>query len=162
MSQHLFVLVSSFHFWRHGQMIGRHTSKWSRLMLAMKNDVGGFHHWRWVIIQQTSQKTNVSTYLVTYSLTHSSSLNVHMGVSWNGGTPKWMVYKGQFQSKMDDLGVPPYFRKPPYIIAISLIFHSLIDGIHEAIICPMVRIPAIGPKKCGYGWFFCLHIIDHP
>ena len=31
-----------------------------------------------------------------------------MGSSINGGAPKWMVYNGQSQSKMDDLGVPPY------------------------------------------------------
>ena len=24
------------------------------------------------------------------------------------GTPKWMVYTGKSQSKMDDLGVPPF------------------------------------------------------
>ena len=30
-----------------------------------------------------------------------------MGVSKNGGTPKWMVYNGNpYYSKMDDLGVP--------------------------------------------------------
>ena len=30
-----------------------------------------------------------------------------MGVSINGGTPKWMVYKGKSFLKVDDLGVPP-------------------------------------------------------
>ena len=32
-----------------------------------------------------------------------------MGVSWNGGTPKWLVYKGN-PTKMDDLGVPPFME----------------------------------------------------
>jgi hypothetical protein len=36
-----------------------------------------------------------------------------MGVSINGGTPKWMVHSGKSQQKIDDLGVP-YFRKPLY------------------------------------------------
>jgi hypothetical protein len=31
----------------------------------------------------------------------------HMEVSINGGIPKWMVYNGKSQSKMDDLRVPP-------------------------------------------------------
>ena len=30
---------------------------------------------------------------------------IYMGVSINGGTPKWMVSNGKSQSKMDDLGV---------------------------------------------------------
>ena len=30
-----------------------------------------------------------------------------MGVSKNGGTPKWMVYMEK-PIKMDDLGVPPF------------------------------------------------------
>ena len=38
-----------------------------------------------------------------------------MGVSWNGATPKWMVYGwfiGQNPVTMDDLGTQhPYFRK---------------------------------------------------
>ena len=29
-----------------------------------------------------------------------------MEVSWNRGTPKWMVYKGKSHLEMDDLGVP--------------------------------------------------------
>ena len=37
-----------------------------------------------------------------------------MGRSQNGGTPKWMflmVFKGKFDTKMDDLGVPPILGK---------------------------------------------------
>ena len=34
-----------------------------------------------------------------------------MGVSLNGGTPKWMVYK-ENPIKMDDLGVPPFKETP--------------------------------------------------
>ena len=34
-----------------------------------------------------------------------------MGVSINGGTPKWMVYKGN-PIEMDDLGVPPFMETP--------------------------------------------------
>ena len=31
-----------------------------------------------------------------------------MEVSINGGTPKWMVYSGKAQSKIDDLGAPRF------------------------------------------------------
>ena len=37
---------------------------------------------------------------------HASS-NGHTGGSWNGATPKLMVYNGKPQSKIDDLEVPP-------------------------------------------------------
>ena len=29
-------------------------------------------------------------------------LYAHMGVSWNGGTPKWKVYNGKSHLEMDD------------------------------------------------------------
>ena len=32
----------------------------------------------------------------------------------NEGTPIWMLYKGKSQSKMDDLGVPPFMEMPIY------------------------------------------------
>ena len=32
----------------------------------------------------------------------------YMGVSINGGTPKWMVYNGKSQSNIHDLGVPSF------------------------------------------------------
>ena len=35
----------------------------------------------------------------------------HMGVSINGGTPQWMVYR-ENPIKMDDLGVPPFSETP--------------------------------------------------
>ena len=36
---------------------------------------------------------------------------LHLEVSTNGGTPKYMVYSGKSQSKMDDdLGVPPFME----------------------------------------------------
>ena len=44
---------------------------------------------------------------------------IHMGVSKNRGTPKWMVKIMENPIKMDDLGVPwgyHYFRKHPYVI----------------------------------------------
>ena len=36
----------------------------------------------------------------------------YMGVSINGGTPKWMVYFMENPIKMDDLGVPPFMETP--------------------------------------------------
>ena len=40
---------------------------------------------------------------------------IHMGVSKNRGTPKWMVYNGN-TIKMDDLGVPPFKETPIWIM----------------------------------------------
>jgi len=37
-----------------------------------------------------------------------------MEVSINGGTPKWMVYSGKAENKMDENWGYPHFRKPPY------------------------------------------------
>jgi hypothetical protein len=36
----------------------------------------------------------------------------YMGLSINGGSPKWLVYNGKSQSKMDDLGIPPFMEFP--------------------------------------------------
>ena len=46
---------------------------------------------------------------------------LNMGLSINGGTPKWMVYKGKTEKpiKIDDLGGYPHFRKPPLVIISS-------------------------------------------
>ena len=38
---------------------------------------------------------------------HAFSYTKKKGGSRNGATPKWMVYNGKAQSKMDDLVVPP-------------------------------------------------------
>ena len=43
-----------------------------------------------------------------------------MGVSINGGTPKWMVYSGTSQSKMDDLGGTPISGNPHIYIYIPI------------------------------------------
>ena len=44
----------------------------------------------------------------------------YMGVSINGGTPKWMVYKGK--SHLSWWLVVPHFRKPPYMSILVLSF----------------------------------------
>ena len=44
---------------------------------------------------------------------------VDMGVSINGGSTKWMVYKGKSHLEMDDWGYP-YFRKPSYVLYIDV------------------------------------------
>ena len=48
------------------------------------------HHWEWFIPS-----------------------SCHMGVSINGGSPKWMVYKGN-PIKIWMIWGYPYFRKPPF------------------------------------------------
>ena len=42
------------------------------------------------------------------------NIHVYMGVSKNGGTPKWMVYFMENPIKMDDLGVPLLLETPIY------------------------------------------------
>ncbi len=41
-------------------------------------------------------------------------LDVHMGVSKNRGTSKWMVFKGKLIG-IDDLGVPLFLETPIYV-----------------------------------------------
>ena len=41
----------------------------------------------------------------------TNGYKVHKGVSKNGGTPKWMVYKGKPYEQMDDLGGNPLFSE---------------------------------------------------
>ena len=45
---------------------------------------------------------------------HMQMIVHNMEVSWNGGTPKWMVYR-ESAIKMDDLGVPPFMETPMYV-----------------------------------------------
>ena len=55
----------------------------------------------------------------------------YMVVSINGGTPiaELFFFNGKNQSKMDDLGVPP-FRKPPYMAMNTYKYHFR-GNIHE-------------------------------
>ena len=39
-------------------------------------------------------------------------LDLHLGVSINGGTQKWLVYIGKSHLGMDVLGVPPFQETP--------------------------------------------------
>ena len=40
------------------------------------------------------------------------SIYLHLDVSKNRGTPKWMVYNGKPYEQMDDLGVPLFLETP--------------------------------------------------
>ena len=42
---------------------------------------------------------------------------VHLDVSKNRGTPKWMVYNGSNPIKIDDLGIPLYLETSILILA---------------------------------------------
>ena len=44
-----------------------------------------------------------------------------MGISWNGGTPQWMVYKGN-SNWNGWLGGYPHFRNPPYATTLLMMF----------------------------------------
>ena len=42
---------------------------------------------------------------------------IDLGISWNGGTQKWMVYHHvKSHLEMDDWGVPPFCWKPQYSV----------------------------------------------
>ena len=61
------------------------------------------HYWSCLAIYEYHW---ISLDIITYT---------YMGVSINGGTPKWMVDKGKFHLEMDENWGYPYFRKPPCI-----------------------------------------------
>ena len=44
----------------------------------------------------------------------------YVGVSINGGTQKWLIYKGKSQSKMDDLRSPPFYETPMWF---NIVYH---------------------------------------
>ena len=70
------------------------------------------------------------TILVTIPL--HTGYHSNIGGSINRGTPKWMVYKGKSQPKMDDLGVP--------LFQAATIWHYLWP-------CQLIRVKAKPPKK---------------
>ena len=74
---------------------------------------------------------------------------IYLEASWNGGTPKWMVYKEQSQTKMDDLEVPPSQEMPTWLLS-CLTFKSdsgnrpanhTVDGFAESCSCAGWLIP---------------------
>ena len=81
-----------------------------------------------------------------------------MGVSVNGGTPKWMVKIMENPIKMDDLGYT-YFRKQPYSkIAIYLHQVCLIlpnNGSHVFVwICLQIQSEIFVVRNQGLGLDF--------
>ena len=55
----------------------------------------------------------------------------------------WIVYKGKSQSKMDDLGVPPSFRTPPYIYLHLCGLNSTLSWLKQSFVFHVVlRSPA--------------------
>jgi hypothetical protein len=43
-----------------------------------------------------------------HEMPHFVDYSSHMGVSIDGGTPKWMVYNGTSQQKLDDVGIASF------------------------------------------------------
>ena len=73
------------------------------------------------------------------------TISLHMGGSWNGGTPQWMVWNGKTQPKMvDDWGYP-YDWGTPHILMISWWYPYLIPTFFvsqlRSIHCPVVQGP---------------------
>ena len=54
--------------------------------------------------------------LRAFNSLHWLRMFIHVGLSENGGTPKWMVYTGKFYS-MDDLGGPNFRKETSMFIA---------------------------------------------
>ena len=64
----------------------------------------------------STENSNISSgFVVDISMVFYSYPSwIHMKVSINPGTQKWMVYSGKSQSKMDNDLRYPHFKKPPY------------------------------------------------
>ena len=77
------------------------------------------------------------------SITHRTK-DQQIGVSVNGGTPKWMVYKfiRENPAKMDDLGVPRFQQTPK-----SWGHNSKMLQPHQAAICRSVVV-SLAHKVC--------------
>ena len=76
---------------------------------------GGIHHGKFRLCFFRETWGCCVTYISNMYLYN----NKHMGVSINGGTPKWLVNKGT-PSKIDDLGVPPFMETPIWIFYMYL------------------------------------------
>lgn len=50
-----------------------------------------------------------------HEMPHFVDYSSHMGVSIDGGTPKWMVYNGK-STKIDDLEVTPFQETSTYMM----------------------------------------------
>jgi hypothetical protein len=58
-------------------------------------------------VSSVNSKNNGNLYInISYIII--LNLSYYMGVSINGGSPKWMVYFSENPIKIDDLGVPPF------------------------------------------------------
>ena len=55
---------------------------------------------------------------------------IHVDVSKNRGTPKWMVYNGKPYEQMDDLGVPLFLETPIYLVVSWMGFARLHLQVH--------------------------------
>ena len=50
-------------------------------------------------------------------MAHGQHIETYVAFHSHGGTPKWLVYEGKSQSKMDDGLGYRHFRNPPYRLA---------------------------------------------
>ena len=76
----------------------------------------------------------------------------HLRVSRNGGAPKWMIYKGTYFFKIDDLGESTIYGNP----------HLLIMDITSELIIHHLRVSRNGgaPKWMIYKGTYFLKIDD--
>ena len=68
---------------------------------------------------------NINTYTI------NCYFMIHMGVSLNGGTPKWMVYNGKPQIKRTSWGNPPFKETPIYEYQYLPSFATQPEGFHS-------------------------------
>ncbi len=84
----------------------------SPIMSSSSRDDSTFHHGTWQMHRLPEQMTPWK------SLRDQQFL--HMGVSINRDTPKWMVYFMENPIKMDDLGVPLFLETPTSCFSITI------------------------------------------
>ena len=85
--------------------------------------------------------------------------DIHMGVSKNRGTPKWMIYM-EIPIKMDDLGVPPFSETPIWKMAPN--GKREIPGKNTKWYCWWFRNPVNSPVEDGSLSHYLLRVLYIP
>ena len=81
----------------------------------------------------------------------SQTMPTFEGVSENGGTPQWMIYKGKSYEPMDDSGVPLFFGHPHFPVEFRT---KSLRRLHQAVRTPPTPRPGEGGRFKPWGWIW--------